>query len=41
VKDKGKDMLTENDLTRYERQILHASFGKKGQEKLKQSHVVV
>jgi adenylyltransferase/sulfurtransferase len=41
VKDKGKDMLTENDLTRYERQILHASFGMKGQEKLKQSHVVV
>jgi len=34
-------MLTENDLKRYERQILHASFGKKGQEKLKQSHVVV
>jgi molybdopterin/thiamine biosynthesis adenylyltransferase len=34
-------MLSENDLTRYERQILHASFGKKGQEKLKQSHVVV
>ncbi|MCD6391549.1 MAG: HesA/MoeB/ThiF family protein [Dehalococcoidia bacterium] len=34
-------MLTENDLIRYERQILHASFGKKGQEKLKQSHVVV
>ena len=34
-------MLTENDLKRYERQILHASLGKKGQEKLKQSHVVV
>jgi len=34
-------MLTENDLKRYERQILHASFGKKGQENLKQSHVVV
>jgi len=34
-------MLTENDLARYERQILYASFGKKGQEKLKQSHVVV
>jgi adenylyltransferase/sulfurtransferase len=41
VKDKGRYMLTENDLKRYERQILHASFGKKGQEKLKQSHVVV
>jgi molybdopterin/thiamine biosynthesis adenylyltransferase len=41
VKDKGKDMLTENDLTRYGRQILHVSFGKKGQEKLKQAHVVV
>jgi len=34
-------MLTENDLTRYGRQILYASFGEKGQEKLKQSHVVV
>lgn len=34
-------MLTENDLTRYGRQILHAGFGEKGQEKLKQSHVVI
>jgi len=34
-------MLTENDLARYGRQILYASFGEKGQEKLKQSHVVV
>ena len=41
MKDKDKNMLTENDLNRYERQILHASFGKKGQEKLKKSHVVV
>jgi len=34
-------MLTKNDLTRYERQILYTDFGEKGQERLKQSHVVV
>jgi molybdopterin/thiamine biosynthesis adenylyltransferase len=34
-------MLTKNDLARYERQILYPDFGEKGQEKLKQSHVVV
>ena len=41
MKDKGRHMLTKDDLTRYGRQILYASFGEKGQEKLKQSHVVV
>jgi adenylyltransferase/sulfurtransferase len=34
-------MLTKNDLTRYERQILYTGFGEKGQKRLKQSHVVV
>jgi molybdopterin/thiamine biosynthesis adenylyltransferase len=34
-------MLTKDDLTRYERQISHTDFGEKGQERLKQSHVVV
>lgn len=34
-------MLTKDDLTRYERQILYTDFGEEGQEKLKQSHVVV
>jgi len=34
-------MLTENDLSRYQRQILYPDLGEKGQEKLKQSHVVV
>jgi molybdopterin/thiamine biosynthesis adenylyltransferase len=33
--------LTKNDLTRYERQILYSDFGEKGQERLKQSHVLV
>ena len=34
-------MLTKNDLVRYERQILYPDLGEKGQERLKQSHVVV
>jgi len=34
-------MLTKNDLGRYQRQILYPDFGETGQEKLKQSHVVV
>jgi len=34
-------MLTATDLARYERQILYPDLGEKGQEKLKQSHVVV
>jgi adenylyltransferase/sulfurtransferase len=34
-------MLTRNDLARYERQILYPDLGEKGQERLKQSHVVV
>ncbi|MFO7773976.1 MAG: HesA/MoeB/ThiF family protein [Dehalococcoidia bacterium] len=34
-------MLTKNDLTRYQRQILYTGFGEEGQEKLKQSHVMV
>jgi len=34
-------MLTNDDLTRYERQILYTDFGEKGQKRLKQSHVVV
>jgi len=34
-------MLTKDDLTRYERQILYPGFGEKGQKRLKQSHVVV
>jgi adenylyltransferase/sulfurtransferase len=41
LKDKGENMLTKNDSTRYERQILYTGLGKKGQERLKQSHVVV
>jgi adenylyltransferase/sulfurtransferase len=34
-------MLTKDDLARYERQILYTGFGEQGQERLKQSHVVV
>jgi len=34
-------VLTNNDLVRYQRQILYAGFGKEGQERLKRSHVVV
>jgi len=34
-------MLTKNDLTRYERQILYPDLGEKGQKRLKQSQVVV
>ena len=34
-------MLIGNDLSRYGRQILCPDFGEVGQEKLKQSHVVV
>jgi molybdopterin/thiamine biosynthesis adenylyltransferase len=34
-------MLTKDDLTRYQRQISYTDFGKKGQQKLKRSHVVV
>jgi molybdopterin/thiamine biosynthesis adenylyltransferase len=34
-------MLTKEDLTRYERQILYTGFGDKGQERLKQARVVV
>ena len=33
--------LTENDLLRYQRQILYPGFGEEGQNKLKNSHVVV
>jgi len=41
LKDEGRRMLTKDDLTRYGRQILYADFGEEGQERLKQSHVVV
>ncbi|MFP3879945.1 MAG: HesA/MoeB/ThiF family protein [Dehalococcoidia bacterium] len=41
MKDKGRHVLSENDLARYERQILYPDFGRRGQEKLKRSHVVV
>ena len=34
-------MLTENELIRYGRQILHPAFGEEGQKRLKHSHVVV
>ncbi|MGQ9545569.1 MAG: HesA/MoeB/ThiF family protein [Dehalococcoidia bacterium] len=34
-------MLTKEELTRYGRQVLYSDFGVKGQERLKQSHVVV
>jgi molybdopterin/thiamine biosynthesis adenylyltransferase len=34
-------MLTNDDLARYKRQILHPDLGETGQVKLKQSHVVV
>jgi len=40
-KDKCEDMLTNDDLIRYGRQILYTGFGEEGQERLKQSHVVV
>lgn len=33
--------LTADDLVRYSRQILFPSFGKKGQKKLKQGHVLI
>lgn len=35
------NILTENDLVRYHRQILLSDFGEEGQLKLKNSHVVV
>jgi molybdopterin/thiamine biosynthesis adenylyltransferase len=41
LKYKGQHVLTRNDLTRYERQILYLGFGEEGQKRLKQSHVVV
>jgi molybdopterin/thiamine biosynthesis adenylyltransferase len=41
LKDKGRHMLTKNDLARYERQILYPDLGEKGQERLKHAHVVV
>jgi adenylyltransferase/sulfurtransferase len=41
LKDKGRHVLTEADLARYERQILYSDFGMEGQRRLKQSHVVV
>jgi molybdopterin/thiamine biosynthesis adenylyltransferase len=41
LKDEGIHMLTNNDLARYERQILYTDFGVEGQKKLKRSHVVV
>ena len=34
-------MLTENELVRYGRQILHPDFGEVGQKRLKDSHVIV
>jgi molybdopterin/thiamine biosynthesis adenylyltransferase len=34
-------MLTKDDVARYQRQISYTGFGKKGQQKLKRSHVVV
>lgn len=34
-------MLSENDLTRYSRQIMMPDFGEEGQKKLKGAHVVV
>ena len=41
LKYEGQQMLTKNDLVRYQRQILYPDLGEKGQGKLKQSHVVV
>jgi molybdopterin/thiamine biosynthesis adenylyltransferase len=41
VQDLGGVMLTENELIRYGRQILHPAFGEEGQKRLKNSHVVV
>jgi len=34
-------MLTEEELLQYNRQILYMDFGKKGQSKLKRSHIVI
>ena len=41
LEDKGRHMLTKDDLIRYGRQILYTGFGEEGQKKLKQAHVVV
>ena len=41
MQDLGGAMLTENELIRYGRQILHLDFGEEGQKRLKNSHVVV
>ena len=34
-------MLSDKDLTRYDRQIKIEAFGKKGQENLKKAHIVI
>ncbi len=34
-------MLTKEDLTRYDRQIMYEGFGEEGQRRLKESHVIV
>ncbi len=41
MKETGRHILTENDLARYQRQILYPDLGREGQIRLKQSHVVV
>ena len=41
MRNKDRHVLTENDLARYERQILYRDLGREGQMRLKQSHVVV
>ena len=41
LKDTSTSPLTEEDLVRYDRQILYPDFGEEGQRKLKQSHVLV
>jgi molybdopterin/thiamine biosynthesis adenylyltransferase len=39
--DISRSSLTEQDLVRYERQILFPAFGEEGQRKLKEAHVLV
>ncbi|MFC2010794.1 ThiF family adenylyltransferase [Chloroflexota bacterium] len=39
--EQATSVLTKEDLTRYNRQIIYEGFGEEGQRKLKESHVII